>query len=1660
MAGTKVKVIFSKMTAMENTARNKFNRDTENYTLDEKYMKALDTNSNKLNADVLNQLARKDLPLAIELMSKLKMEGILMGDTIQKIFTQRHALDAEVYLNQVGGNIDKLLNKITKGMEYTQDFDTQMFTFENNFKKFLNNIKASEDVANEFVIGALTSVLYAFNKAMENTGESAKEWTTFIARLGIGLGSLSTKALMAYTTLRTLGSIMGETLTTGAGIVSFLKSFGSSVATFLTNPATLAVLAVGGLVYSIYALDKSFQKTIIDVSNYNKAISSIENTMKSIEVTTEQSAIAFEKLRNGMFDVNTLTQANTIWGNINSQIQNVLDKIKILSEFDLSSLIGNVGEKNQIKFEIKMEQNKVDDILGKYLDKVKNVQEEYYAHTIVNTVNPVYKEIILGFYSENEEQAEKAKKKLLSLGKTIEQVIAEFNRDAGISFLSDTQLEALTKAQTKLDQLRESLSKATAKSKEYMDVWLDYMDSLDSSLYKIQDKFLKKGEIMEIVNDNITTYSFKGNEEKAIMAIGTQMKETYTNTLENSLGKAKSELEKAKKDYSNMFDETGKLLVSEEDRKNAYDSLMISQTAVTNIENELERVGRLSTKAFIAGLESEFKKFDFLSLLTKDLASGVGVMKDILGMKFRRITKPTLNKADARRLARKEENLINAGIVEIEQGNGDKNKKGSGKSNSTKYKIEYVKLLEKELELEKSITMIGTFGIQREALEYQYTQKKLANEYSELELAIKRNEIEAGKLGISRNQGELDKDFLDRLKTQKEYLESLGELEGEQGEKRKQEHSTIVKLYNSIVELQNKGNDIQREAIELMSKYVDKIKEYKYNLGEAIISYKTLLLDNAVAFNLKGYNDVLDKRRGILQDKIDDNLIDLIRADMSNLDKASISKLQNIVSNTKLGMFDISDIEDFKETNKTHIRDLQTELETLQNKAKVNGKLTENELKRLDKINNEITTRLEYEKMTTEQVKLQTEYAQLEIEQRKKAYELTSRKGSNLSLFGDFISMLPHGSKFGGTISQVGSIFSKIGNSTMLQDAFKGIGFLKTGSDFTKLGQIGEIGQMASALGGSLGTMFGGDQQASQNMSALGSLGGMAIAQMMGASLGPAGMIGGALLGLAGGLMTKNREKDRQKAQERTEKANRDYQANTNAIHTMVSRLEMLNTTIVNFNKSMVGIFSNIPTIDNISRIEKGLGKLHGVINTSRDFGSASYLTQHSKTSGNWLSGKSTVTWLENTTRSTAQLVKDFGFKQGTIMDMSIKQLEDFSKWLKAFNVGVQNNYKDYAKVIDGYVESLISLNKSIEKFSYNVTMEAFSGISVQKQEDLVNQLTDIYKNAGITITEGITKQIQELAEEMSVMVNVMEDVRKGFLSSWNSQGQTAGKTFVNAMRPYVEAMLNNMQQVYFDTVFSNSTRRLELQFKNIADKLFELKKLGKNLTWEQIYTNMKQPFSNVVNLLKEAQMNTDMYSKALIGLQQTAKDLGMSISEMADLNILTGVQQNLYNVFKESLNSNELNSSLTNLGNTIGNTVGEYMSKSIIDKLFGDRLSDLSSKFEKTFNGNLSLTALSELSQVALSTGLQLESERLKLTAIRDMFDFNKDINYQNQNNEIKYETGTSQTVINNFYLTSSVNAGVVIPQDTVEDFVDSSLDSIIDKLKIDKGIDLTKIK
>ena len=1642
---------------MEKTAKNLFNTNVKDYKLDDKYMKALGTNSNVLNADVLSQLAKKDLPLAIELMSKLKVEGVLTSQTLQKMFTQRHALDLEVLLGQVNGDISNLVSNITQGKDYVADFEAQMFTMTNQLQLFKQNLEHISADGMYYLGDALTGVVYAFNQLVANNPESyLDDVAGFFAKIAGTVGFLGKTLLTTGIAFGQLNHYFHLHIKGWRDALNFvggtLKSFISSWISWVGIVAT----SVSFIYYKVKKMQEEFiQSNLKFVQTYE----SINNSISSIRANMDK--INLDKNTEYTFEFKTLVDLAFSENDLQKKIKELLDKqqdaLKNSTEYKMKIKLATDIETNTKEYEAKVKEYK-----EKQLDILDKIEKEYYDTSNVTNIRYGWSldskntKIALDYmraYMKNEqnmvEELEKAYSKL-NEGKILDlttatKIVAEFSTKGKGN---------LKKFSEELVSLNERLQESSTKMQDLSKEIGDYQDNLRGSdkalelfVNTLNEDLAKSGKYFDPITNKL--YDVGKNATEVANIFRKHFNEKYNLNLDtHELDEAKQQLEainialqQAVGFHQIHLQVTKTILektIKDKEAENAYiqehgkisfDEAVKFVTA--NKKNKKVNYDTLQeAERYGLAMQPHTTERARLQYKIDNLPANKIYAEDRIALAKAKKEEETYKKAYALYI-QEEENKKNAKTGHKKQGHKE-----------TEYKMEYVKLQERSLALEQAIYLIGKEGLEKEYQQYLNKQQSLKLELDTLKATKERLSIENQKY-IQKGANESDKVFMERIKDRIEAISAMGTLSGKNGQAIKEEQQELSKLYDAYMSYMNKFDNFAINSLSLLEKAIESVKDKQYEAIDSLISYKkelyslNKLSDEDYFSTLADTIELTGLKIEDIKSKLKNLNLSLLSTDMqdtvSNIINSDIINKQDLTIYAKL---------DFEDT-----KDVEKRLRELQDKQAKGITLTQEEQKELEakilKLDAELKVR-EYIKMLQEK---QVQKTREELELIKAKNDVAQKGFSELGQFFKNSGTGKLGAGFGG-------LFDGLSNyaNSMSEQGMKFLSptlqqFMSKMKDL--FGRANADAQVGQALTNALGI----NNSTSQLFGSLGALG----SNLLGFG-GPAGMLTSTGLSLLGSIFGRKNKNRQAEADKKSERARAQYNENTRQLQLVASRLESLNTNLLNLNQSMVSIFSSMPTIDNIARITGGLEKLYGVINVNRDFGSASYLTQESSTSGNWLTGKSTVTWLENHQLSTQQLLREYGFN-GSILDMSVKQLESFSKWLKSYSRGIQNNFKDYAKVVDNYVTSMINLKEMINKFAYRTTFEAFQGFSVSKQEELVKNLTQIYKDAGVTITEGVTQQIRELAKQMSVLVTIMSDVRKDFLTQWKDSGKTAGESFVGSMKPYIQALLNNMSQVYFDTVFSNSSKRLELQFKNIGDLLFNLKKQGRDLTWDKIASEMRKPFSNVIDLLREAKEKTDTFSSALAGLQKVAKEKGMSLSEMSSLNLLTKTQQSMFENFKQGIQSTEMNSALTSVGTLVGNTIGEEMSKRLIDKFMSNKLTELSEQLDKTLRSNMNLNDLSKISQMAMSTGLQLETERRKLTAIRDMFNFNKDINYQNNNNEIKYETGTSQTVINNFYITGQVNAGVVIPQAEIKQFVQATINDTIEVLNTDKGIDLKKL-
>ena len=592
--------------------------------------------------------------------------------------------------------------------------------------------------------------------------------------------------------------------------------------------------------------------------------------------------------------------------------------------------------------------------------------------------------------------------------------------------------------------------------------------------------------------------------------------------------------------------------------------------------------------------------------------------------------------------------------------------------------------------------------------------------------------------------------------------------------------------------------------------------------------------------------------------------------------------------------------------------------------------------------------------------------------------------------------------------------------------------------------------------GSSIGTLVGSITGGGASSQAAGGLAGLITGAM--SNLNPFASMGiqfGA--SLLGGLFDTS-AKDQAKAEKRTREANKIYNANTEALQKLSQNMSSLSGGVEGLNNSLISSFSKIPTVGNLNNVTDAMTSLYKTMDKTRIFNDVAYQVTKTKKKKGFLGiGGSSTSWTETYELSVQDMLNKYGFK-GTINDMSTKQLREFSKWLKDYDMGESDNFSILADAVSEYAEALDKMDKNISKFFYDATMEGFEGISSIQQEELRQQITDFYKNLGLTIDDDMSKQIDQLAEQMSVMVSIMGDVRNNFLNTWRESGVSAGKAFLSSMQPYIQAMLSNISQIYYDVYFSDVNKQLEGTFKQLSEQLVELKKQGSSLNWSNVANELSGSFGKVLDTIKATKYETTSFNDIMLQLQKQALESGLSLSEIFDLGLATGTQKTVLDSFKTALTSGEADGAFVSIGKSVGETIGDALVNQLIDSMMSDKILEMSAQLDKVVSGNLNVDSLTGLANDAMSVGLMLEQQRLRFDALLDMFNWDADITYENQDNKIQYETGVSSQQVYNYYLSSNIDAGNVIEADSVERLADSLLDMMIEKLRNEKGIDLTK--
>ncbi len=1608
------------MVAGEKSARDLFNTATKigNITFDNLGLQG-GKQGQLFDFDALSNMTKKDLPLALETISKMYMQGQLSTQTMQKMFTARHFMEISSLLIDINGNVDGFVNGIAKGVNYSDDFYKKMFDINKQWEQLKNNMIATASGQGDYITNSFTGILIKLNEILPSLNTSGKETFSMIT-------SLSTAFVLTSTA-------------TGA----FIKYLIPLVSTGGPVGLALGALAVGAL-----AIGNNIAKTskhIADLNlNYTNSLylqKKTENQLKdNLALQTKMRDVVYELMEAQSKGTENVDIESTLWGQLsakNKDLQAIFESFENYKLIDATLLPPAYNEdlkelERNIKRTTTFMQQAKDTGLDNYLaimgqsregqeyisDEASKEEDDYWNKRMANA-KTFYAEYIR--LVEQGVKASDLKGRMDEFGASLGMVKNEMEQ-----IYQSIPIKPIEENVTAMGLYFEELKKYNEELKASFKDINDQININNTAINRLiaygskldLDIFSKTGEYKG-------QKGFKGlismAEEQSVSeyTLGIEASTRALKDLNDVKSRIQEEIKVGTKGNKDVTKQ-------EEELKAINKSILKQQSQLTVYKNEqlqYEKEGYVINKDYYNNLTKGLTDTDKTRAILVDI---VNQEKELKYLK-------QYNPDNTSQIKRLEDNIEKTKtLLKIESDVANEKKR------KTDYQIKYTNYIKEDLSVQLEIAkLMQTQGAQQ-IIMYQYKKKELELNREQSRLDVNSARETLAEKGVDSSGITDSRQAQEMLRTMKTKYGSViqDKLIKEQ-----------VDGYKELAKALAKEEDLNRKIMILPWKELNDILETIPNTVENAFKSLGDLGEMTGEFGFKTkFQEYLDR-------------------DLKN----QIKQFNNSFALDKNGnetllykSLGLKDIPQRLDKAKNILLAKETEIRGILEKRQKGSVLSDTEeeqIKALDIQKSEVDDLIKLNNMLVKSKENQLEIDLKILDTYVKMGDTLSSFGSAIdsqglqdigemfSTFGDLQKSLAKNPNlsFGDMFKDIGSEAWSDNFSKNLENAMAGIGFgASVGSQVSKT--IG--GGQSAVSGGALGGMIAGAGGAS------------ALAGMFGKdskfSVGVAGMAISTGMSLIGGLFDSGKG-DQNKADKKTAEAKKAYDKNTEALNELSRNMANLNAGIDTLSNSLVSSFSNLPTFGNLTEVTATLEDMYNLMYNTRNFDSVAYQVTKTKKGKKGVMGIGATqgtSWTKTYEKDIQDMLNIYGYK-GTIYDMSTKEMRKFADWMDDYDMGETDNFSQMADALEEYAEALEKFDTNINKFFYDTTMESFVGISSTQQEALRQQIEDFYKNLGIVIDEEMSAEINKLAEQMSVMVTIMQDVRGGFIDIWMNTGDEAGSAFVKSMKSYMEALMNNMAQIFYDVYLSDVTKGLNDEFKLMSEELVELKKQGAELDWDDVTDALSDNFAKVLEYISSAKEQTDSFNDVILELQRQALKAGFTISELIDMGIATGTQKTIVDTFQQAILSDE--EAFISLGKAVGDMIGDAMAKSMIDNLMSEQVLAFSNQLDGVLNGSMSFDSLTDLAGEALSIGMMMESERKRLEAITDMFNMG-DVTYENQESNIAYDTGTSQSLVQNFFLTSSVEAGNVIESDSIERLADELLDQIIEKLKVDKGIDITK--
>lgn len=239
-----------------------------------------------------------------------------------------------------------------------------------------------------------------------------------------------------------------------------------------------------------------------------------------------------------------------------------------------------------------------------------------------------------------------------------------------------------------------------------------------------------------------------------------------------------------------------------------------------------------------------------------------------------------------------------------------------------------------------------------------------------------------------------------------------------------------------------------------------------------------------------------------------------------------------------------------------------------------------------------------------------------------------------------------------------------------------------------------------------------------------------------------------------------------------------------------------------------------------------------------------------------------------------------------------------------------------------------------------------------------------------------------------------------------------------------------------------NTVKALTDEFNRLADEIYNV--VTRTGEFSNVSGSIKGLIDNMA-LLKRQQRETENFT---IDLAKRWVALGGNITDIVkDMNngLTTAIDS-----IKSTMLGRSLEDTINNFGNNLFQKLGESMTNNLINQKYANSIFKMNSLLTNATDTN-SISDIVNLANGYKGLSVGIENDRERLSAIQRLFTANRDIDYVDES--IQYETGTSQSVTNNYTFTTDINAGTIVADELSKEILAQNLFAPLVQMLKDSG-------